>query len=265
LVIRQTFHAHVDTILGDRKGDWVTGSFAYVHAAFDPYSRRREEVAMAGKGDSTDPTWRYITLALARGRAYSLKQGHLCAGDSCCFVSSLALGLVIMTRNGLPKWTKGDGGPTLATDNRRCIELAYADHYLNMRASTGMWGTPGYASNWIATQGYDLVKLGITSMQDMGRVKVPNLIPDPTDPTSVLPDAVRTAMFIRAMFGVSVGAAGNRLEQMLRENPNVPLSAATEESIYWGNEGNFDGLADAQGSTMTNETAAMAQYALSQR
>lgn len=221
--------------------------------------RSKSEYAVA-KSDPTDPTWQYVALALIRARTYSRTQGHQPHGDSCCFVGSLALGLIMQTRNSVGSWKNGDGGPTLATDDPKCVELAYADHYLNMRASTAFFGKPGYVSDAVATATYDTAKKAIFSMKEMGNVPFPNLNPDPLNPMSMIPDSIRLMMMARAVFGSLVSGAGNMLALRLQENPNAPLSVPTAESLYWGNEGNTDGLRDAQGSSMYTEWQALNRY-----
>lgn len=212
------------------------------------------------KNDPKDPTWQYITQALNRGRTYARAQGHVPHGESCAFVSGLALGLVIWTRNGAKVWRAGDGGPTLATADPTCIELAYADHYLNMRASTALSGKLGYYRNIIRPAGYDAIKEGIFAMKDTGKAEFPPLLPNPTDPASMLPDSAKLALMLRAVFGRVVSPAGDLLARGLQENPNKPLSRPTAEGAYWAQEGNTDGLRDFDASDSDEEQKALDKY-----
>lgn len=213
---------------------------------------------MAGK-DPKDPTWQYISLALIRGRTYARARGHSWKGDSCFFASSLALGLVMQTRNGSATWSLGDGGPTLATDDPTSIDLAYADHYLNMRANTGFWGRPGQVSNVVATQGYDLAKKAVFGLKSQ-RTPFPELLPNPLNPASLQPDSVKLVQAFRSIFGGIVAPLGDALGNALQESPSKPLSAPTLESVFWANLGTSDGLSDFKGSSIAAEFQALQKY-----
>jgi hypothetical protein len=209
--------------------------------------------------DPRDPTWQYISLALIRGRTFARSRGHRWKGDSCFFVSSLALGLVMQTRNGSTTWSMGDGGPTLPTDDPTSIDLAYADHYLNMRASTGFWGKPGYVSNQVATQGYDLAKKAIFGLKSQ-RTPFPELSPNPLNPASLMPDSVKLVQAFRSIFGGIVAPLGDAMGSALQESPSKPLSAPTVDSVFWANQGNFDGMIDFKGSSIGAELEALQKY-----
>jgi hypothetical protein len=212
------------------------------------------------KNDPRDPTWQYIVQALSRSRAFSHTQGHTLRGECCCFVSGLALGLVMQTRNGAKAWSLGDGGPTLTTDDRKGIELAYADHYLNMRASTGLLGAPGVVANFAASTGYDTYKKAILAMKALGNEPFPALAPNPLDPASMIPDATKPLKLVRAVFCGLVAGTGEMLARNLQENPNVPLSAPTPEGAYWANQGNIDGFDDARLNPSGEELLALRKY-----
>jgi hypothetical protein len=92
---------------------------------------------------------------------------------------------------------------------------------------------------------YDKIKSVIQAMQAAGNVSMPTLVSDPTDPGSLVPDAAKMAVLVRALFTAPIGALGDWLEKSMREDPDIPMSKATKESVYWGNLGNSDGLSDA--------------------
>lgn len=200
------------------------------------------------KGDPNDPTWRFITAALARAQAHARAHGYSWNGPSCFVVSGYALGLVMDTRNGSRTWKggqafPGDGGPTLTTDNPRCTPLAYADHYFQTRSMSGAAFLGGAVAGAAATYGYDGYKLLLLWMKRQ-RMATPSLMPTPFDPTAGLPSGVRAAGFIMSLFCNAIADAGDRLALKLQENPEAALSEPTEEGRYWAIEGAKDGVAD---------------------
>jgi len=174
------------------------------------------------KGQQDDPAWRYISAALKRAGDLARSKGYAWKGGSCYLVSSLALRMVILTRNG-EKTPSGDY--LVPTGNPGDINLAYADHYLHMRGTAAYFGPDGVIRHRMAIEelkirGYDEVKrvvLGMEKLPDEG------------------PDAKPLNGFYKA--------AGKALHWVLREG-NQPLSAPTALSQYWANEGLKDGLED---------------------
>jgi hypothetical protein len=53
---------------------------------------------------------------------------------------------------------------------------------------------------------------------------------------------------------------GDALGSALQESPSKPLSAPTLESVFWANQGNFDGLSDFKGSSIAAELQALQKY-----
>src|SRR5689334_11935132 len=85
-----------------------------------------------------DHTWKYIVTALDRASAYARSRRYSWKGRSCYLVSALALDLVMTTRHGGKMWM--DHSSALETSNPDDINLAYADHYLDMRGRAGKFG-----------------------------------------------------------------------------------------------------------------------------
>jgi hypothetical protein len=199
---------------------------------------------MPGKGDLSDRTWQYIVAALARGREMARSKGFKWKGDSCFYANVIALWLVIATRRGCTIF-RIDRGPTLKTNNPLCIELAYADHYLQARMVASLFGAAGAISTNVARFFYDPYKDIIRDMQDAGKAQMPDLLPNPMSQAGAMPDSFKVAMAVRAMFGAVVGPLGDRLAQELQET-SAPLSRSTPENVYWVNLGGADGRGDYQ-------------------
>jgi hypothetical protein len=179
---------------------------------------------MAGKKDPQDPAWRYITVALAFGQKRARDNAYRWKGDACFVVSAIALGAVILTRRGIKP---SSGKYLIPTENPTDIGLAHADHYLHMRGEAARLGP-----NWrwkleAQTEGYDAVKRGVSRLRDLpwaGIVDVPGV-----KDFSVLSTPLK--------------ALGEAADWALRES-DKPLSAPSEDSQYWGQQGIEDGLAD---------------------
>jgi hypothetical protein len=202
------------------------------------------------KGDPADLTWQLITAALRRAQDRATAQGYSWNGASCFYVSGLALGLVMDTRNGHPIWIggdkfKGDRQPVLQVANRKCPELAYADHYFHTRMVAGLFGAGGGVANAAATYGYDGYKEALLWLKGL-RQPVPDLLPtgQPWDVMGQMPDAARLGLFIRAAVGNVLADVGDRWEMSRRENPNQAMSLPTAEGRYWAMQGNSDGMND---------------------
>lgn len=219
---------------------------------------------MAGRGDPSDPTWNYIARALIRGRTYARSFGHTWRGDSCAFVNSLALGLVMDTRNGAATW-RFDGGPVLEYEARGCIELAYADHYLHTRMVSSFTGAGGRVANAVSSEAYDKIKATIADMQKMGDTPFPSIAPNPLNPATMVPDSVKVVQFGRAVVGAGVGWVGDRLAGLLQENPNAKLSTPTAENSYWTTVGSKDGYQDFDARNFAQEIATLKRFRENQK
>jgi hypothetical protein len=174
------------------------------------------------KGDQDDPAWRYITAALTRAGNLARSKGYAWKGGSCYLVSSIALRMVILTRNG-EKTPAGDY--LVPTTNTADINLAYADHYLHMRGTAAFFGPDNLIRHRMAIEklkivGYDEAKRVILGME-------------------ALPDEGPDAKPLNGLYK----ATGKALHWALREGKQ-PLSSPTALSQYWANEGLKDGLDD---------------------
>jgi hypothetical protein len=193
------------------------------------------------KGDAADPAWGFITKALERAAVFARSKGYSWGGTSCYFVSGAALDLVMATRNGRAKWM--DGQPPLTTTNANDVNLAYADHYLNMRGDGARVGYPGAPFLWAKLTGYDKVKEEVYALKDLP-TDIPNFVPNPFSPAGVLPDWAIVGMTMRSLANEIPQRIGARVEYEMRENKTTPLSRPDELSRYWAIEGVKDGLDD---------------------
>lgn len=165
--------------------------------------------------DDTDAVWRYVRQSLAMARGYAWNNGYGWRGESCCAISTLALGAIIRTRRG------ERGELSIATDDPDDPKLACADHYLQTRMDLGQHGC-GVAGIWrkreeVMIQTYDSLKRIALRGQ-----------PVPGRPVSAAPFAWISAW----------------LDRKLREKPDRPLSMPTEEARQWAGQGIVDGIAD---------------------
>ena len=215
---------------------------------------------MSGSGDSSDPTWVYICKALIRGRTLARALNHKWKGDSCFVVSTMALGLVKQTRDGkVSTWFAGDGGPTMATDNRMCEELAWADHYLQMRAMSGFTGPIGSGVNRFIAFGYDSGKRLAMSMQSLRPTGFPQISANPLDPTGMLPNPAQMMIMARSLIGSIVAPIGDAIIHSQQES-DAPMSKPSDTNDYWEQQGRADGIVDFQNSNLADEIATIQRY-----
>jgi hypothetical protein len=163
-----------------------------------------------------DPIWYQVSAALAMARGYAWKNGYDWNGESCCAVSTLALGIVIRTRRG------SRGEMTLGVDVPGASSLACADHYLQTRMDLSQYGRGiggiFQAKEKVMIDGYDGLKRLALRLEAM-------------------PD--------RPGANVNFHRIGEWLDRKkLRESPDKPLSMPTEEGRQWARQGMIDGIAD---------------------
>ena len=203
-----------------------------------------------GDWKSEKLTSELIATALKRAGTHARSKGYTWNGTSCFYVSGLALGLVMDTRNGKKIWVggqkfKGDGSPVLEVEDPKCQELACADHYFQTRMVAGITGPAGYVTDAVDTEGYDALKTVIFWLKDM-RTDVPSLVSQggPWNVTALLPDSMRIGLFLRGLVCNSLAGVGDRWEMSMRENPGHQVSRPNELVRTWAMKGNSAGLTD---------------------
>ena len=166
-----------------------------------------------------DPTWTHIISALDRASAYASRKRYRWSGQSCYLVSALALDLIMSTRHGRKVWL--DGLPTLPVPHPNDINLAYADHYLDMHKRLfGKFGPKRASALRAGAYLYDEYKRVVIGMGN-------------------LPGGKNAKPFDNFYKGV-----GKFLEYQSREDKSNPLSVPTKASEYWAVEGIKDGVTD---------------------
>lgn len=177
---------------------------------------------MATVPSDQDFAWQHIHAALGRVSTIARNAGFAWKGESCGYVSHLALLLIMWNRNLMPgmsrKWKVDGGGPVSCDSNDP--HLAYADHYLDRRTHCGFG--MGRARAQIQAYGY----FGVKTLAPYGSPGVAPFL------TAVDPPLGAMAQ------------ASYAITKLKQENTCKPFSAPSHMMLGWASRGIQDGIAD---------------------